>query len=57
LGTPAYTFLATHWHTKGWLLIEAIIVVAAVAIRPATLAAERFLAASTRRPVDVPAVG
>lgn len=48
----AYTFLATHWHTKGWLLIAAIIVVAAVAIRPATLAAERFIAAGT--PADEP---
>jgi MFS family permease len=49
----AYTFLATHWHTKGWLLIAAIIVIAAAAIRPATLAAERFLAAETpaREPV------
>jgi hypothetical protein len=42
-----YTYLATDWHTTGWLLIAAIIIVAAVAIRPAARLAERFLAAET----------
>lgn len=39
----AYTFLAMHWGAPGWLLIAAVIAVAAVAIRPAARAAERFV--------------
>ena len=39
----AYTFLAMEWGTPGWLLIGAIVVVAAVAIHPAARAAERHL--------------
>ncbi|MFC5728960.1 MULTISPECIES: MFS transporter [Nocardioides] len=40
----AYTFLALELGTVGWLVIAAIIVVAAVAIHPASRAAERHLA-------------
>ncbi len=39
----AYTFLAMEWGTEGWLLIAAVVVVAAVAIHPAARAAERHL--------------
>src|SRR4051794_17106174 len=39
----ACTFLAMEWGTPGWVLIAAIIVVAAVAIHPAARAAERYL--------------
>lgn len=39
----AYTFLAISWGTLGWLLIGAIVVLAAVAIHPAARAAQRFL--------------
>ncbi len=39
----AYTFLAISWGTPGWLLIGAIVVIAAVAIHPATRSAQRFL--------------
>jgi len=48
LGTvwaPAlYTFLAMSWGPPGWLVIAALVVVAAVGIHPATRAAERHLA-------------
>jgi MFS family permease len=40
----AYTFLAMEWGTPGWLVIAAIIVLAAVAVHPAARAAERHLA-------------
>ena len=47
LGTvwaPAlYTFLAMHWGAQGWLVIAAIVLVAAVLIHPAARAAERHL--------------
>lgn len=43
----AYTFLAMHWGAPGWILIAAVIAVAAVAIRPAARSAENFLAHST----------
>ncbi|UMG93839.1 MFS transporter [Nocardioides sp. TF02-7] len=39
----AYTFLAMEWGTPGWLVIAAIVVVAAVAIHPASRMAERHL--------------
>lgn len=39
----AYTFLAMEWGTPGWLVIAAIILVAAVAIHPASRAAELHL--------------
>jgi MFS family permease len=47
----AYTFLAMEWGTPGWLVIAGIIVVAAVAIHPASHAAERHLA---REPETAP---
>jgi MFS family permease len=40
----AYTFLAMEWGTEGWLMIAAIVLVAALAIHPAARAAERHLA-------------
>ena len=40
-----YTFLAINWGTPGWLLIGAIVVLAAIGIHPAARAAERFLQA------------
>ncbi|MDX6199261.1 MAG: hypothetical protein QOJ79_2412 [Actinomycetota bacterium] len=39
----AYTFLAINWGMPGWLIIAAIVVVATIAMHPATRAAERFL--------------
>ncbi len=39
----AYTFLAMEWGAQGWLVIAAIVVVAAVAIHPSARAAERYL--------------
>jgi MFS family permease len=39
----AYTFLAMSWGTPGWLVIAAVVGVAAVAIHPAARAAERYL--------------
>jgi MFS family permease len=39
-----YTFLAMSWGTPGWLVIAAIVLVAAVFIHPAARAAERHLA-------------
>jgi hypothetical protein len=38
-----YTFLAMSWGTPGWLVIAAIVLVAAVLIHPAARAAERHL--------------
>ncbi len=43
----AYTFLAMEWGTPGWLVIAAIVVLAAVAMHPAAKAAERQLARET----------
>ncbi len=40
----AYTFLAMEWGGPGWLVIAAVVVAAAVGIRPAARAAERQLA-------------
>jgi MFS family permease len=40
----AYTFLAMEWGGPGWVVIAAIVAVAAVAIHPAARAAERHLA-------------
>ncbi len=40
----AYTFLAMSWGTPGWLVIAAIVLVAAALIHPAAHAAERHLA-------------
>jgi MFS family permease len=40
----AYTFLAMEWGTPGWLLIAAVVALAAVAVHPAARAAERQLA-------------
>ncbi|GAA4814229.1 MFS transporter [Nocardioides caeni] len=39
----AYTFLAMEWGAQGWLVIGAIVVVAAVGIHPAAQAAQRHL--------------
>jgi MFS family permease len=38
-----YTFLAMEWGTPGWLVIAAIVLVAAILIHPAARAAERHL--------------
>ncbi|MGN6251736.1 MAG: MFS transporter [Marmoricola sp.] len=38
-----YTFLAMRWGAGGWLLIAAIVVVAAVAVHPSARSALRFL--------------
>lgn len=48
----AYTFLAMHWGAPGWILIAAVIGVAAVAIRPAARAAENFLGRSAPQLAD-----
>ena len=45
----AYTFLAMEWGVQGWLVIAAIVVLAAVGIHPSSRAAERYLA-RTRQP-------
>jgi MFS family permease len=45
----AFTFLAIHWGTPGWLLIAAVIVVAVAAMGPAARSAERYLA-HTKQP-------
>jgi MFS family permease len=44
-----YTYLAMTWGAPGWLVIAAIVVVAAVGIGPSARAAERYLA-RTRQP-------
>ena len=46
----AHTYLAMEWGTEGWLVIAAIVVVAAIGIHPAARAAERYLT-SDREPV------
>jgi MFS family permease len=38
-----YTFLAMHWGAAGWLVIAGIVVMATVAVHPATRLARRFL--------------
>ena len=43
----AYTFLAIHWGTPGWILIAVIILLAAVAVGPSARAAERYLTAQS----------
>ncbi len=48
----AYTFLAMSWGTPGWLVIAAVVLLAAVLIHPAARAAERHLA---REGVALPA--
>lgn len=48
----AYTYLAMHWGAPGWILIAAVIAFAAVAIRPAAHAAEKFLARGAPRLAD-----
>jgi MFS family permease len=51
-----YTFLAMEWGTEGWLLIAAIVLVAAIGIHPAARAAERYLTRDRelpRRPQEV----
>jgi MFS family permease len=39
----AYTFLAMEWGTPGWLVIAAIVILAAIGIHPSARAAERYL--------------
>ena len=41
-----YTFLAMTWGPPGWIVIAAIVVVAAIGIGPSSHAAERYLARS-----------
>jgi hypothetical protein len=54
--TPAlYTFLATTLHATGWLIIAAIVVTAAVGIRPSARMAQRFLEESPSAAKPVPA--
>jgi len=54
--TPAlYTFLATTLHATGWLIIAAIVVSAAVGIRPSARMAQRFLEEGPGAAKPVPA--
>src|SRR5215472_11254806 len=56
--TPAlYTFLATSLHATGWLIIAAIVVSAAVGIRPSARMAQRYLEAGPgpAQPAPAPA--
>ncbi|MDT7536953.1 MAG: hypothetical protein QOI82_538 [Actinomycetota bacterium] len=46
----AYTFLAIEWGTRGWLIIAAMVVLAAVGITPATRAAQRYLVQDAETP-------
>jgi MFS family permease len=46
----AYTFLAMEWGAQGWLVIAAIVVLAAVGIHPSARAAERYLARTAAVP-------
>ncbi|KRA30064.1 MULTISPECIES: MFS transporter [unclassified Nocardioides] len=50
----AYTFLAMEWGAQGWLVIAAIVLLAAIAIHPASRAAERHLAQRTPAPTTAP---
>jgi hypothetical protein len=43
----AYTFLAMTWGAPGWIVIAAIVVLAAIGIGPSSHAAERYLARKT----------
>lgn len=44
VGAPAlYTYLALQWGSAGWLIIGAIVAVAAVALTPSTWMAQRFM--------------
>jgi hypothetical protein len=54
--TPAlYTFLATTLHATGWLIIAAIVVTAAVGIRPSARMAQRYLEERPSAAKPVPA--
>lgn len=54
----AYTFLAMEWGTVGWAIIAAIVIVAVVALHPATRMAERYLRERTGSQLSQePAVG
>jgi MFS family permease len=48
----AYTFLAMEWGTPGWLVIAAVVAVAAIVNHPASRAAERHLARQSEVPVS-----
>jgi MFS family permease len=48
-----YTFLAMQWRHAGWMVIAAIVVVAAIGAHPAARAAERF--AAREFPEETPA--
>ncbi len=50
----AYTFLAMEWGAEGWLVIAAIVLVAAIAVHPAAHAAERHLERTTPGPDPAP---
>lgn len=50
----AFTFLALSWSGPGWLIIAAVVVIAAVGTGPAAHAAERFMQREV--PVDRPAI-
>jgi hypothetical protein len=54
--TPALcTFLAAKLHAAGWLIIAAIVVIAAAGIRPSARMAQRHLEAGSSAPKPVPA--
>ena len=54
--TPAlYTFLATTLHAAGWLIIAAIVVTAAVGIRPSARMAKHYLEEGPSAAKTVPA--
>jgi MFS family permease len=54
--TPAlYTFLATTLHAAGWLIIAAIVVTAAVGIRPSARMAKHYLEEGPSPAITVPA--
>lgn len=53
----AYTFLAMEWGAQGWLVIAAVVLVAAVAIHPASRAAERHLERTLGRATPAPHPG
>lgn len=50
----AYTFWAMNWGPYGWLLIAALVLMAAFAIHPAARSAERYLAEHGAGELDVP---
>ena len=52
----AYTFLAMSWGPPGWFVIAAIVVLAAIAMHPATRAAERYLQHESDTPAPAPQV-